>query len=107
MSFANVRMFLTRRGAGVGVLVLLLGACVGPPVQTMSDARQMIIAAEQAGAEQADPAALQSAQKNLTTAESLIMQRDYRGAQSAADSARRSAADALAAARLTERPREP
>jgi Domain of unknown function (DUF4398) len=91
----------------MGVLALLMGACVGPPVQTMSDARQMIVAAEQAGADRADPAALESAQKNLTTAESLIKRRDYRGAQSAADSARRSAADALAAARLMVHPHEP
>ncbi len=90
-------MFLVGRGASVGALMLLVGACVGPPVQTMSDARQMIGAAERAGAHVAESPALQSAQKNLTTAEALIAKRDYRGAQAAAETARRNAADALAA----------
>jgi hypothetical protein len=103
MSLANNRMFLARPGAALAAL-LISTACVGPPVQTMSDARQMIVAAEQAGAQRADPAALELAQKNLSTAETLIVQRDYRGAQAAAESARRSAAEALATSRGAKLP---
>ncbi len=57
---------------------LLLGGCVtAPPVQEMSDARQAIDAAEQAGSGGASADALADARRLLEEAERLIQQEAY------------------------------
>jgi len=88
------------RSLGTRVLCLALlvaGGCATAPVQTMSDTRQAIQAAEAAGAAVAAPAHLEAAREGLKRAEDLIRVRDYRGAQREALAARARAAEALAA----------
>jgi hypothetical protein len=77
--------------------MLLAGACAYAPVQTMSDTRQAIQAAEAAGAQTAAPVPLAAARDGLKRAEDLIRERDYRAAKREALAARASAAEALAA----------
>ena len=96
-------MFFRSRLRGLVALTLLLGGCAAAPVQTMSDTRQTIKAAEAAGAETVAPQSLAAAREELKRAEDLIRQGDYRGARREANAARQSAADALAA---TQRPRD-
>jgi len=89
----------------LGILVLLMlastlsaGCSTAPPVQEMSNARQAVQAAREAGAEQ-------FAAHNLTQAEHLLRraalgleQGDYRGARQDALAARQAAAKARVAA---------
>jgi Domain of unknown function (DUF4398) len=79
--------------------MVALGGCAAPPVQSMSDARQMISAAESAGATAVPDSPLGAARASLKKAETLIAAGDYREARREAESARKNAADALAAAR--------
>jgi hypothetical protein len=82
---------------GFAAAVVLLAACASAPVQTMSDTRQTIKAAEAAGAEIVAPQSLAAARDGLKRAEDLLRAGDYRGASREAAAARQSAADALAA----------
>jgi Domain of unknown function (DUF4398) len=89
-------------------LMLLSGmglvACAsGPPVQEMSNARQAIKAARDAGAEQAAPQQLTEAEALLERAESSLQKRDYRDARRDAIAARGKAAEALDAIQLPGR----
>ena len=77
--------------------VLLLGACVAPPVQEMSDARQAITAAEAAGAREHAPETLKEAQAWLSRAETKLQGHSYREARRAAVEAKLRAAEALKA----------
>jgi hypothetical protein len=90
-------MFFRSRLCGLVALALLLGACAAAPVQTMSDTRQTIRAAEAAGAADVAPQSLSAARDRLKRAEDLIRRGDYRSARREAAAARQSAADALAA----------
>jgi hypothetical protein len=90
-------MFFRSRLCGLVTLALLLGACATPPVQTMSDTRQTIRAAEAAGAADVAPQPLAAARDGLKRAEDLIRAGDYRSARREAVAARQSAAQALAA----------
>jgi hypothetical protein len=90
-------MFRRSRLCGLLAAALLIGACAGAPVQTMSDTRQTIKAAEAAGAEVVAPQALAAARDGLKRAEDKIRVGDYRSARREAAAARQSAADALAA----------
>jgi hypothetical protein len=83
---------------------LLLGGCAAAPVQTMSDARQTIRAAEAAGAETVAPQSLAAARDGLKRAEERLNAHDYRGASREASAARQSAADALAATQQRSAP---
>ena len=82
--------------------LLLLAACAGAPVQEMSDARQAIQAAEEAGAREHAPGALSDAQRLLTSAEQKLQIKAYSGARHDAREARRRAAEALRASRVDE-----
>lgn len=88
-------------------LVLLLAvmtaltACAGPPVQEMSDARQAINAAEEAGADEHAPGLLQQARISLDAAEKKLEKRAYNGARRDEREARRRAAEALRVAGQT------
>jgi PBP1b-binding outer membrane lipoprotein LpoB len=90
-------MFSRSRLCTLVAAALLLGACAAAPVQTMSDTRQTIKAAEAAGAAQLAPDSLTAARDGLKRAEAAIRSGDYRSARREAAAARQSAADALAA----------
>jgi hypothetical protein len=79
------------------LLVLLSGmaACAGAPVQEMSNARQAIKAARDAGAERVAPQVLSEAQAYLERAEVSLMNHSYREARRNALAARGRATEAL------------
>ena len=64
-------------------LAFLASGCAsgGPPVQEMSDARQAIEAAREAGAEDLASGELASARDKLVSAESHLRQRSFRSAR--------------------------
>jgi hypothetical protein len=68
----------------------------------MSNARQAIRAARDAGAEQLAPQQLSEAQTLLEQAENSLQRRDYRGARRSAVEARGRASEALTAVRSTD-----
>ena len=78
---------------------LLAAGCAGAPAQQMSDARQAIRAAEQAGAGQHAPALLAEAQQLVERARLNLENGEYRQARDDADLAR---AKAMEARRLSE-----
>lgn len=84
-------------------LCLGLAGCAGAPVQEMSNARQAIKAARDAGADRVAPRVMSEAQSLLERAESNLQQRHYRDARRAALQARGKASEALDAA-ATSRP---
>lgn len=73
----------------------LLGACASAPVQEMSDARQAIRAAQNAGASQKASSQLQSAQTLMSSAEKSLQKRLYRAARRDAVAAREQAVEAM------------
>ena len=80
------------------VAALALAACAGAPVQEMSNARQAIRAARDAGAEKTAPQVLNEAEVLLNRAEDSLERRAYREARRNAIAARDKAAEALGAA---------
>ena len=90
------------------IAVLLAGvvvtACASAPVQEMSDARQAIRAAQNAGASQKAPAQLQSAQTLMSSAEASLQKRMYRAAKRNAVAAREQAVEAMQAAAKRDAP---
>ena len=81
---------------GALALSLLLAACeTAPPVQEMSDARQAISVAREAGAADLAPAELAEAEKYLHDAEARLDRQQYREARVAALDAKLSAQKAL------------
>ena len=80
----------------------VLAACAGAPVQSMSDARQAIRAAEAAGAANVVPDQLVAARGELKRAEESLRAHDYRAARRAAEAARAQAAAALAATQAAQ-----
>lgn len=99
MTDVRARIRLVPRCVAVAALVLLAACVSAPPVQEMSDARQAIQAAEEAGAAELAPAALQEAKRLLTSAERKLQREAYASARQDAREARRRAAEALEAAR--------
>ncbi len=85
-------------------VALLLSACVTPPVQEMSDARQAIHAAHQVEAARIAPDLMESAMARISEAEHALGRGDYQAARSAALQAKRSAIEARTRA-LAERGR--
>jgi uncharacterized protein DUF4398 len=84
-----------------GILVvaaLALAACAGAPVQEMSNARQAIRAARDAGADKTAPQKLNEAEVLLNRAEDSLERRAYREARRNAIAARDKAAEALGVA---------
>lgn len=81
----------------VVVLAVLAGACaVAPPVQEMSDARQAIMAAEEADAATLAPDRLSEARRFLAEAEEHLRQEAYGRARADAVRAKDRAVEALA-----------
>jgi Domain of unknown function (DUF4398) len=87
----------------VGV-ACLLGCVAGPPVQDMSDARQAIAAARNAGATTSTSSEYQSAQAAIERAEGHLEAHEYTRARLAAQAAKRHAAAALANIRHDDPP---
>lgn len=85
--------------AALVAALLLVAACQTAPVQEMSDARQAISAARDAGAEQYAASLLQVAVGHLQSAERLLNERKYSQARLDALDAKNTALDAL---RMTE-----
>ena len=79
------------------MLATLLGmaGCQSAPVQEMSDARQAITVAKDAGAEKLAPGDLKAAMDYLESAEGFISQRQYDMARRDAVNAKASALDVL------------
>lgn len=78
---------------------MALVACAGAPVQEMSNARQAIRAARDAGAEKMAPQTLSEAEALLNRAEGNLQRRAYRDARRDAIAARGKAVEALGAVR--------
>src|SRR5690606_1217032 len=77
--------------------------CASAPVQEMSDARQAIKAAREAGAETVVPHKLSEAQQLLQRAEESLQRRAYRDARRNAIAAHDKAAEALGQAQTASR----
>jgi hypothetical protein len=79
------------------VWIVMVSACAtkGPPVQEMSDARQAISAAREAGAATYAGEGLRAAETSLAQAEAQLHQRLYWDARRLALAAKESAFDAL------------
>jgi hypothetical protein len=96
-------VFAASRACLLILLGLGLTACVsGPPVQEMSNARQAIKAAVDAGAADSAPQELTDARKLLDSAEQSLMGQAYREARVSAAAAHDKAKKALSIA--LERP---
>lgn len=84
---------------GACLLLLALAGCVaGPPVQEMSDARQAIGVAKDAGAEQTAAADLRAAEAYLGSAQQKLSEKSYVQARRDALLAKDKALEALAGA---------
>ena len=91
---------INRWAQGVAIaLLFVLAACeTAPPVQEMSDARQAIAVAREAGAEEHAPQQLKEAVDFLRRAQQKLNERDYPVARSEALAAKERAQDARKAA---------
>jgi hypothetical protein len=85
-----------RRGAPVVFLFVLAACGSGPPVQEMSDARQAIAVARQAGAGERAAEQLRDAEELLSRAQQKLSDRAYDEARDNALQAKLKALDALA-----------
>jgi hypothetical protein len=84
------------QGLLVGVILLAAACSVGPPVQEMSDARQAISAAREAGASDVAPTELRAAEDYLDSALRNLSRKEYRLARDDALEAKNKAVAALA-----------
>lgn len=82
---------------------MLFGCATEPPVQEMSDARQAIMAAEEAGANDTAQEPLAEARRYITEAEQQIRDEAYGPARANAMRAKNRALQALEAAESAER----
>ena len=83
------------RGGIVALLALLYACGTGPPVQEMSDARQAIAAAKEAGAEYSAAEDLRAAEAFLDSAQRYLSERAYGSARRDATLAKERARKAL------------
>lgn len=96
----NYCMKMRKLTAGIlTALVLALAGCVSVPVQAMSNARQAVQAARQAGAARYAPASYAAAERWLDDASFALKADDYGRARSSALKALRAARQAAAEAR--------
>ena len=84
--------------AVLAVLCLISSCAAGPPVQEMSDARQAIAVAREAGAADHAPDALRAAQEYLDSALRNLAKKEYELAKINAIEAKKDAQNALALA---------
>ena len=87
---------MVRRGIPVALLLLIASCGSGPPVQEMSDARQAIAVAREAGAAERAAQQLKDAEALLDRAQQKLSDRDYDEARQNALQAKLKALDALA-----------
>lgn len=87
---------MVRRGVPIALLLLIASCGSGPPVQEMSDARQAIAVAREAGAEERAAQQLRDAEALLDRAQQRLSDRDYDEARQNALQAKLKALDALA-----------
>jgi len=80
--------------AVTAAIVLMLTACATAPTQEMSDARQAVRAAQEAGAQLHAPDVLNNAEQQLDHAGEQLHKHDYRQARKDAVAAREQAFDA-------------
>lgn len=91
------RQAVTLSRAAIVVLAFFVAACsTTPPVQEMSDARQAIAVAIDAGAKESASGDLRAAERYLESAEKNIADRMYSKARDDARQAKKSALAALA-----------
>lgn len=90
----NKRNRTVKRFAYFALLLGLLLGCAAAPVQEMSDARQTIEAARDAGAARLAPVALAQAERLLNQATRLLERGSYEQARQRAQSARQMALEA-------------
>ena len=83
------------RGTILGVILLAAACSAGPPVQEMSDARQAISAAREAGASDAAPDELRAAEDYLDSALRNLTRKEYGQAREDAREAKNRAVAAL------------
>lgn len=91
-----------RKGLGVivlGLVCMAAGCATPPPIQELSDARQAIMAAEDAGAHEYASARLTAARSLLDSAQEKLHHHDYQGARVDAVSAHSRAIEARVIAR--------
>jgi F0F1-type ATP synthase membrane subunit b/b' len=93
------RLIIFLRSALFVALLCIVGCQTAPPVQEMSDARQAITAAKEAGAEEHATEALAAAVVFLESAEKSISSKSYAQARRDALQAKAKAHDAI---RLSE-----
>ena len=84
------------RGLLLVLLATVAGCSSGPPVQEMSDARQAIAVAREAGASEAAPAELRAAEDYLDSALRNLSRKEYAEARQDAVEAKARARRALA-----------
>jgi hypothetical protein len=77
------------------LLSIGVGACASAPVQEMSNARQAIAAADEAGAEAVAGTLMAEARALLASAEHKLERHNYVGARMDAENARLKAVEAL------------
>lgn len=95
-------------GRALLAALLLLAACATAPVQEMSDARQALLAAEDAGAGEYASDTLANARAYLGRAEQALAAQEYERAREQAELARSAAREAreLALERIQQHGRE-
>jgi len=98
------RLTVFLRTALLATLLVLAACQTAPPVQEMSDARQAITVAKEAGAAEHAAAELRAAENHLISAENYLSTRNYMGARRDAVEAKSSALEAL---RRSEAEQEP
>jgi len=77
------------------IFIVVLSACAGAPVQDMSNARQAVAAAQQAGATRTAASEMSKAQQLLQAAQAALDAGDYSSARRNAIEARNAAEKAL------------
>lgn len=95
-----------RRNVYLALLLVITACGSGPPVQEMSDARQAIAVAKEAGAEDHAAEELRAAEQYLESAQRNLTERAYGDARRDALRAKLKALDALAETENPERKEE-
>lgn len=100
--FPLLRGSQLRRGLLLALLCIGAAGCAGAPVQEMSNARQAINAARDAGAERVAPQEFNEARSLLEQAETSLQKGAYEAARRSAVAAKIKAGEALGAAHSAE-----
>jgi len=99
---AGLRLGGAARGLLIALLLCVAGCGTVPPAQEMSDARQAIKAAKEAGADELAAAEIRAAEAYLDSAQRKLSERSYAQAKRDALLAKARAHDALAVIETAE-----